>query len=113
MSFNINSAIQSCTDVLIGSSNYSTWARQVYNLLTMATWWNIISGTSTHAAQPDAASQTTWDLNDKMCQCFRRSITRFLAQLETEEQENAQHAYYLRAAIEILPPKTEKTMEEI
>ena len=47
-----------------------------------------------------------------MCQHFRRSTTKFLAQLETEEQENAWHAYYLRAATEILPPKTEKTTEE-
>ena len=38
MSFNINSAIQSRTAILISSSNYSTWACQVHNLLTMATW---------------------------------------------------------------------------
>ena len=38
---------------------------------------------------------------------------RFLAQIEVEEQENAWHAYYLRAATEILPPKTEKTMEKL
>ena len=49
----------------------------------------------------------------KMCQCFRKSTTRFLAQLETEEQENAWHTYYLRAATETLPLKTEKTMEEL
>ena len=49
----------------------------------------------------------------KMCQHFRRSIMRFLTQLETEEQENAWHTYYLRAATEILPLKSEKTMEEL
>ena len=68
MSFNINSAIQSQTAVLIGSSNYSTWAHQVHNLLTMATWWDIVSRTSTHAAQADAAAQTTWDSNDRQAQ---------------------------------------------
>ena len=54
MSFNINSVIQSHTVILIGSSSYSTWTHQVHNLLTMATWWDIVSRTSTHAAQPDA-----------------------------------------------------------
>ena len=68
MSFNINSAIQSQTAVLIGSSNYSTWARQVHNLLTMATWWDIVSGASTCAAQADAAAQTTWNSNDRQAQ---------------------------------------------
>ena len=49
----------------------------------------------------------------KMCQCFRRSTTRFLAQLEAEEQENAWHPYYLSTATEILPPKIKKTTEEL
>ena len=49
----------------------------------------------------------------KMCQCFRKLTTRFLTQLEAEEQENAWHAYYLRVATEILPLKTEKTTEEL
>ena len=49
----------------------------------------------------------------KMCQCFRKSITRFLACVEKEEQESAWHTYHLRATIEILPPKTEKTMEKL
>ena len=48
-----------------------------------------------------------------MCQCFRRSITRFLAHVEKEEQESTWHTYYFRAATEILPPKTKKTMEEL
>ena len=68
MSFNINSAIQSRTAVLISSSNYSTWARQVRNLLTMATWWDIVSRASTYAAQADAATQTTWNSNDRQAQ---------------------------------------------
>ena len=68
MSFNINSAIQTQTAVLIGSSNYSTWAHQVCNLLTMATWWDIVSGTSTYAAQADAITQTTWNSNDRQAQ---------------------------------------------
>ena len=49
----------------------------------------------------------------KMCQCFRRSTTRLLAQIEAEEQENVWHTYYLRAAIEVLPPKTKKTTEKL
>ena len=49
----------------------------------------------------------------KMCQCFRKSTTRFLAHVEKEEQESTWHAYHLRAATEVLPPKTEKTMEEL
>ena len=49
----------------------------------------------------------------KMCQCFRRSITRFLAHVEKKEQESTWHAYHLRATTEILPPKTKKTMEEL
>ena len=68
MSFNINSAIQSRTAILIGSSNYSTWACQVHNLLTMATWWDIVSGASTYVAQADAAAQTTWNSNDRQAQ---------------------------------------------
>ena len=68
MSFNINSAIQSQTAVLIGSSKYSTWAHQVHNLLTMATWWNIVSGAFTYAAQADAATQPTWNSNDRQAQ---------------------------------------------
>ena len=68
MSFNINSAIQSCTAILISSSNYSTWACQVCSLLTMAVWWDIVSGTSTYVAQADAAAQTTWNSNDRQAQ---------------------------------------------
>ena len=49
----------------------------------------------------------------KICQCFRRSTTRFLACIEKEEQESAWHAYCLRATTEALPLKTEKTMEEL
>ena len=48
-----------------------------------------------------------------MCQRFRRSITRFLAHVEKEEQESAWHAYYLRAATEILPLRTKKTTEKL
>ena len=68
MSFNINLAIQSHTAILIGSSNYSTWAHQVHNLLTMAIWWDIVSGTSTYVAQAGAAAQTTWNSNDRQAQ---------------------------------------------
>ena len=68
MSFNINSAIQFQTAILTSSSNYSTWACQVCNLLTMATWWDIVSRTSTYVAQADAATQTIWDLNDRQAQ---------------------------------------------
>jgi hypothetical protein len=60
MSFNINSAIQSHTAVLTGIKNYSQWSRQVHALLTMAGWWSIIEGISTHAGQADAAAQATW-----------------------------------------------------
>ena len=49
----------------------------------------------------------------KTCQRFRKSITRFLACVEKEEQESAWHTYHLRATTEILPPKTEKTMEKL
>ena len=48
-----------------------------------------------------------------MCQCFRRSTTRFLAQIEAEEQDNAWHTYYLWAATEMLALKIEKTTEEL
>ena len=48
-----------------------------------------------------------------MCQHFRRSITRFLAHVKKEEQESAWHTYHLRATTEILPPKIEKTTEEL
>jgi hypothetical protein len=54
MSFNINSAIQSRTAVLIGVKNYAQWSRQVRALLTMAGWWSIVEGTSTHAGQAEA-----------------------------------------------------------
>jgi hypothetical protein len=49
MSFNINSAIQSRTAVLTGVKNYAQWSRQVRALLTMAGWWSIVEGISTHA----------------------------------------------------------------
>ena len=49
----------------------------------------------------------------KTCQCFRRLITRFLARAEKEEQESAWYTYYLRAATEVLSPKTEKNTEEL
>ena len=68
MSFNINSAIQSHTAVLISSSNYSTWAHQVCNLPTMTTWWDIVSKTSTYVAQANATAQTTWNSNDRQAQ---------------------------------------------
>ena len=64
MSFNINSAIQSCTTILTGISNYSQWSCQVHSLLTMAGWWSIVDGTSTHAVQADAAAQATWISHD-------------------------------------------------
>ena len=86
MSFNINSAIQSQTAVLIGSSNYSTWACQVCNLLTMATWWDIVSGASTYAAQADAAAQTTWNSNDRQAQLL---ISVFIHQDMQHLQKNA------------------------
>ena len=56
MSFNINSAIQSRTAVFTGISNYSQWSRQFHSLLTMAGWWSIVDGSTTHAAQADAAT---------------------------------------------------------
>ena len=34
----------------------------------MATLWDIVSGTSTYAAQADAATQTTWNSNDRQAQ---------------------------------------------
>ena len=34
----------------------------------MATWWDIVSGASTYVAQADAATQTTWNLNDRQAQ---------------------------------------------
>ena len=86
MSFNINSAIQSHTAILIGSSNYSTWACQVCNLFTMAIWWDIVSRTSTHAAQPDVASQTTWDSNDRQAQSL---ISVFIHQDMQHPQKDA------------------------
>jgi hypothetical protein len=68
MSFNINSAIQSRTAVLTGVKNYSQWSRQVRALLTMAGWWSIVEGTSTHAGLADPAAQTTWIGNDQQAQ---------------------------------------------
>jgi hypothetical protein len=70
MSFNINSAIQSCTAVLTGIKNYSQWSRQVRALLTMAGWWSIVEGISTHAGQADAAAQATWIANDQQAQAM-------------------------------------------
>jgi hypothetical protein len=70
MSFNINSAIQSRTAVLTGIKNYSQWSCQVRALLTMAGWWNIIEGISTHAGQADAAAQATWIANDQQAQAM-------------------------------------------
>jgi hypothetical protein len=68
MSFNINSAIQSRTAVLTGVKNYSQWSHQVHALLTMAGWWSITEGTSTHANAADAAAQATWIGNDQQAQ---------------------------------------------
>ena len=70
MSFNINSAIQSHTTVLSGQSNYATWSHQVCSLLTMAGWWTIIDGTSTHAAQADATAHATWISQDQQAQAM-------------------------------------------
>jgi hypothetical protein len=70
MSFNINSAIQSCTAVLTGIKNYSQWSHQVRALLTMAGWWNIVDGVSTHAGQADPAAQATWIANDQQSQAM-------------------------------------------
>jgi hypothetical protein len=70
MSFNINSAIQSRTAVLTGIKNYAQWSRQVRALLTMAGWWNIVEGISTHAGQADAAAQATWIANDQHAQAM-------------------------------------------
>ena len=70
MSFNINSVIQSYTAILTGISNYSQWSRQVCSLLTMAGWWCIVDGTSTHAAQADGATQATWISNDQQAQAM-------------------------------------------
>ena len=86
MSLNINSAIQSCTAILTGISNYSQWSRQVCSLLTMAGWWSIIDGTSTHAAQADAATRTTWISNDQQAQVM---IAIFIhADLQHYQKEN-------------------------
>jgi hypothetical protein len=70
MSFNINSAIQSRTAVLTGIKNYSQWSRQVRSLLTMAGWWSIVEGTSTHVNAADAAAQATWISNDQQAQAM-------------------------------------------
>jgi hypothetical protein len=70
MSFNINSAIQSRTAVLTGIKNNSQWSRQVRALLTMAGWWSIVEGTSTHAGQADPVAQTTWIANDQQAQAM-------------------------------------------
>jgi hypothetical protein len=70
MSFNINSAIQSCTVVLTGIKNYSQWSCQVCALLTMAGWWSIVEETSTYAGQADPAAQTTWIANDQQAQAM-------------------------------------------
>jgi hypothetical protein len=70
MSFNINSAIQSRTAVLTSIKNYSQWSRQVRSLLTMAGWWSIVEGTSTHANAADAATRTTWIANDQQAQAM-------------------------------------------
>jgi hypothetical protein len=64
MSFNINSIIQSHTAVLTGIKNYSQWSCQVQSLLTMAGWWAIVEGTSTHANMADAPARATWIAND-------------------------------------------------
>ena len=34
----------------------------------MATWWDIVSGASTYVAQADAATQATWNSNDRQAQ---------------------------------------------
>jgi hypothetical protein len=68
MSFSINSTIQSHTAVLTGIKNYSQWSRQVHSLLTMAGWWSIIEGTSTHVNA--AAARTTWIANDQQAQAI-------------------------------------------
>ena len=79
MSFNINSAIQSCTAVLTGISNYSQWSCQVCFPLTMAGWWSIIDGTSLHAAQ------ATWISHDQQAQAM---ITIFIhADLQHYQKE--------------------------
>jgi hypothetical protein len=70
MSFNINSAIQSRTAVLTGIKSYSQWSRQVRSLLTMAGWWSIIEGTSTHVNTADAAARATWISNDQQAQAM-------------------------------------------
>ena len=85
MSFNINSAIQSHAAVLTSISNYSQWSHQVHSLLTMAGWWSIIDGTSTHAAQADAATRATWISNDQQAQVM---ITIFIhANLQHYQKE--------------------------
>jgi hypothetical protein len=70
MSFNINSAIQSCTAVLTGIKNYSQWSRQVRSLLTMAGWWSIMEGTSTHVNATDPAAQVIWIQNNQQAQAM-------------------------------------------
>ena len=70
MSFNINSAIQAHTAILTSVTNYGHWSCQLCSLLTMAGWWSIIDGTSTHAGQADAATRTTWITNDQQAQAM-------------------------------------------
>ena len=89
MSFNINSAIQSRTAVLTSISNYSQWSHQVRSLLTMAEWWSIVDGTSTHAAPADAAAQATWIRHDEQAQAM---ITIFIhADLQHYQKETYVH----------------------
>ncbi|KAF8551900.1 hypothetical protein OG21DRAFT_1486626 [Imleria badia] len=70
MSFNLSFTIQSRTALLIGSSNYTVWAHQVPNILTMATWWSIVDGTLLHTAQADAATMALWESNDRQAQAM-------------------------------------------
>jgi hypothetical protein len=70
MSFNIYSAIQSCTAVLTGIKNSSQWSHQVHSLLTMAGWWSIMEGISTHAGQADPAAQAIWIANNQQAQAM-------------------------------------------
>ena len=70
MSFNINSTIQAHTAILTGITNYAHWSRQLHSLLTMAGWWSIVDGTSTHAGQADPATHTTWIANDQQAQAI-------------------------------------------
>ena len=111
---NSTGQITHCTDVTI---MYQGHKEQVTAEITDLGWNQMILGymwLKCHNSKIDwEAGTVKMTRCPKICQCFRRSITRFLAQMEKEEQESAWHTYHLRVTTEILPPKTEKTIEEL